>query len=1137
MAEFIHLHAHSDYSLLDGAASIRSLVERTRQLEMTHLALTDHGNMFGAVKFDKECKANGITPIIGSEFYIAPGSRFKKAGSETRYHHLILLAQNETGYRNLLELSSKGYTEGFYYKPRIDSDLLENHCEGLICLTSCLAGEIPSLLLAGRAEQARDRALYYDELLGRGRFYLELQDHGIAEEKRVNPLMHDLSRQTGIPLVATNDIHYPTREDARAQDILICIGTNKKVTEGNRLKFDFPEFYFKSAQEMVALFGDIPEALSNTLAIAEMCNLDIPLPGPKFPEYHIPEGHTVNSYLETLARQGLQNRYEEITPTLLERLEYELSMICSLGFAGYFLITWDFVRFAKDNDIPVGPGRGSGASSLVAYSLRITDIDPLKYGLLFDRFINPERVTLPDFDIDFCYERRGEVIGYVAKKYGVDRVCQIITFGTLGARAAIRDVARVLDIPYSEADRIAKLVPDGPKVTLSGSLSSNPELGELKNQNETMRELFDISLKLEGLARHASTHAAGIVIGQDELSHYVPLYCDSKTGAVSTQYTMDYLEECGLVKMDFLGLKTLTIIDKTVRMVRERGVELDISRIDESDGGTFDLLGDGKSMCVFQFESSGMRGILRRDKPASIQDLANLSALYRPGPMENIDQYINSKLGLTPIAYPLPELETLLKETYGVIIYQEQVMQIARKVSGYSLGQADILRRAMGKKKPEVMEQQKKNFIEGAQQNGHTKKSAIKIFELLIPFAGYGFAKPHAVAYAVLSYQTAYLKANYPAEFMAANLTSVVHDTDKLAQYIAEARGMGIELLPPHINLSETEFAVADGKIFYGLCGIKNVGLAAADSLIQERKKNGAYNDIFDLFERVDTRALTRKTLEALIQTGVLDSFGVNRATLAHNLDRLLEESTHTRESRELGQESLFDSEQLSELSRRSLEHVEEWPGAELLKLEKENLGFFFSGHPLDGYRARILEHTTLDLSRVENASPGRSHVLIGIIKELKEIMTRKGKRMAFCTLEDIKGTIELVIFPDTFEKSRGSLENDNIVAVRGKLDKSRGEPKFLVNEALPPESLEERRPSEVHVRFSDQLEGEAVLYTLREFLLEQDGDCALFLHMGSRDKDSERVVRASTALSISANGEVLAKMKAYPFVADVWRQ
>jgi len=1142
VSDFVHLHTHSDFSLLDGAASVKSLVGRAKTLGMTHLALTDHGNMFGAMKFYHECRAQGVRPIIGCEVYQAIDSRHSRTGGDRgggeksgRYYHLILLAQDEIGYRNLLTLSSLAYTEGFYYRPRIDNELLEKHSQGLLCLSACLAGEVPQLVLNGQDKQAANRVGWYREIFA-DRYYLELQDHGIPEQRRVNEALVGIARAHGIPLVATNDIHYALREDAKAQDVLICVGTNKKVGETDRLRFEHPEFYFKSGEEMAQVFAAWPEAILNTRAVAERCALEITLSGPVLPDYQAPPGYTVDTYLAELAHRSLEERYHPATPEMHRRVDAELGVIAQMGFSGYFLIVWDFIQFALKRGIPVGPGRGSGVGSLVAYSLHITNVDPLKYGLLFERFLTPERVSLPDFDNDFCFERRGEVIEYVTQKYGQDRVSQVITFGTLKAKAVIRDVARVLDFPYAEADAIAKLIPGGPKVTLESALSGEPRLAELANRSEKHRDLIEASRKLEGLSRHASTHAAGIVIGREPLTHYVPLYRDPRTGVVSTQYTMDYLEECGLVKMDFLGLKTLTIIEKTSAMIRARGIEFDIERIPDRDPATFRLFGEGRTTSVFQFESAGMQAILRRAGPDSIEDLIALNSLYRPGPMDNIDQFIESKQGRRKITYPLPELEPILKETYGVIVYQEQVMRIAREVAGYTLGQADVLRRAMGKKKPEAMKKEKKGFIEGARKKGYSQEQATRIFDLLIPFAGYGFNKSHAAAYSVVAYQTAYLKANYPADFMAANLTSEITDTDKLTQYIAEAREMGIAIMPPDLNLSEGEFKARDGKIIYGLAGIKNVGQAAVDAIVEERRRGGPYRNVGDFLERVDLKTANRKVLETLIQTGVLDSFGETRATLAANLDRLLGEANRKKESREIGQATLFDSAQLDELAPLALERAEEWPPAERLRLEKLNLGFFFSGHPLDRYRDIIATRTSLDLANPGQAARDRQYVVVGVLREVKEILTRNGRRMAFATLEDFSGAIEVVVFPEAFDRGRDLLVADAVVAVRGKVDLERGDPKLLADEILEPTALPERPARAVHVRVS-RASDEPALFDLREALFGKSGRCALYLHLAGARGDGEAIIQAAPTLLVSADREILEKARVLPCVEKVWTE
>jgi DNA polymerase-3 subunit alpha len=1048
----------------------------------------------------------------------------------------VLLARDVEGYRNLLKLSSLSYTEGFYYKPRIDDQVLAEHREGLIALSGCMGGEIPALILRGETGEARSKALAYSELFGPGGFYLEVQNHGIPEQVALVRGLVEIARSTRIPLLASNDIHYTAREDAEAQDILLCIGMNKKLSEGKRLKFQYPEFYFKSREEMEASLAELPEALDNTVAVAGDCKLEIPLPGPQLPHYQAPAGYTLASYLAEIARRGLEERYPSPSPEARERLEYELRVIDSMGYTGYFLIVWDFIRFARERGIPVGPGRGSGAGSLTAYALKITDIDPLKYGLLFERFLNPERVSMPDFDIDFCYEGRAEVIDYVVGKYGKDRVGQIITFGTLKARAVIRDVARVLDLPYAEADRIAKLIPFGPKMDLARAMKLEPELAKISGSGEVYRRLLEVSLKLEGLARHASTHAAGIVIGREELERYVPLYRDPKTEAVSTQYSMDYLEECGLVKMDFLGLKTLTLIKETLRLLARRGVVLDITRVPENDPATFRLLGQGKSTCIFQFESQGMQEVLKRTQPESISDLIALNALYRPGPMEFIDQFVDAKRGRTPIRYPLPELEPILKETYGVIVYQEQVMEIARQVAGFSLGEADILRRAMGKKKPEVMARQKAKFVQGAAAKGYPAAVAEKIFELLVPFAGYGFNKSHAAAYSLLAYQTAYLKANHPAEFMAANLTNEIASTDELAGYIAEARSMGLEVLPPDINLSECNFTVREGRIVYGLLGVKNVGQAAVEQILAERSAGGPFRSFLDFLERVDLKVVNRKVAETLIACGLFDRLGECRATLAHNLDRLLEAVSQAKDSRKFGQTVLFDA-LAEEAPQIALERVPEWPALELLNHERLNLGFYFSGHPLDKYQEQIRQCADLSLRLLDEASGERTYTLIGMLKEVKEITTKNGRRMAFATLEDRDGSVELVLFSDVFEKSRSLLASERVLAVVGKVDRSRGEPKLKVERLLPPEDLASKPPRAVHVRFARTGLDEQEFLRLRDLMVGKPGECTVYFHIQGEGEGGEVVIKASPQLALSAEEEILSQVRSSPLVEDAWRE
>ena len=1153
MSGFVHLHVHSDYSLLDGAASIGALVDKAVACGMSHLALTDHGAMFGAVTFYEACRARGVTPLIGSECYVSHGSRRERGsgngvrGGGQRNYHMGLLARNETGYRNLMQLSTIGYTEGFYYRPRIDDEVLARHADGLIGFSGCLAAKIPALIREERIAEATDLAVQYRDLFGAGHFYLELQDHGLQEQETLNRALIEMGRRTGIPLVATNDVHYADRADAHAQDVLICVGTGKRLSDTDRLRFDSQQFYFKDEAEMQRLFDGVPEALRNTREVAERCQLQIPQPGPLLPDYEVPSGHTQESYLRQVAAAGLERRYAAVTPELRARLDYELGVIEGMGYAGYFLIVWDFISFARDRKLPVGPGRGSGAGSLVAYALRITDIEPFAYGLVFERFLNPERVSMPDFDIDFCYERRGEVIAYVARKYGADRVAQIITFGTLKARAVIRDVARVLEIPYTEADAIAKLVPAGPKSSLQVALKQEGGLREVRARGGSYADLIDTSLKLEGLSRHASTHAAGIVIGREALTNYVPLYRDTRTGAISTQYTgEDVLQGCGLVKMDFLGLKTLTVIEKTVRLIHSRQAaagaaeRFDLAAAAEDDAATYEMLGAGKATCVFQFESPGMRSLLTRAQPKRIQDLMALTSLYRPGPMQFMDQFIDAKADRARIRYPLPELEPILEETYGVIIYQEQVMKIAQEVAGYSLGQADILRRAMGKKKPKEMEEQRERFISGARAKGYARNVAVNLFELLAPFAEYGFPKSHAAAYSVLSFQTAYLKAHFPAEFMAANLTNEMADSDKLAEYVSEARDLGLEVLPPAVNLSVGDFSVEEGKIVYGLQGIKNVGAGAVAEIVAQRDAGGAYGDLIDFLERVDLGQVNRKVVETMIQVGAFDGLreGHNRATLLASVERLLEEVATEKASRRYGQQSLFDDS--AELPRRyPIEQREEWPQREKLRLERMALGMFFSGHPLDEYRQLMERKAAVRLADLaayaRDGGKGETTVnAIGVVGEVREIQTRNGRQMAFASLEDASGSAEMVIFSDPFSASRELLASGAVVAVAATVDRSRGAPKLLVESLSDPQQMPDRPPRSLHLRV-DAAATEQQLLELRERCIVARGDLELFIH--SRGGGREVVIKASQYLRVDGGRAVMEDLRRAPQVSAAWTE
>ncbi len=1140
MIDFVHLHVHSDFSLLDGAADVKGLAEKAAALGMKHIAITDHGNMFGVLEFQNACLDKGIHPIIGSEFYMARGSRFEKSGSENgnKYYHLVLLAINEEGYRNMVKLSSFSYTEGFYYKPRIDEELLVKYHKGLICLSACIAGEVPSLILEGKIAEAESRARWFRDLFGDENYYLELQDHGIPAQKTANTALTEIARKTGIPLVATNDTHYLEQSDSIAQDILLCISTGKKRHDEKRMRFDGDQFYVKSGDEMAALFPDYPEAIANTVRIAERCQAVIPEPGPLLPDFEIPEGFASEAeYFRHLVFLGLEFRYPGYGQEIKDRAEYELSTIIEMGFVGYFLIVADFINWAKDHDIPVGPGRGSGAGSIVAYALKITDIEPLKYNLLFERFLNPERVSMPDFDVDFCNERRGEVIEYVTEKYGKDKVGQIITFGTLKAKAVIKDVARVLDIGLDEANMIAKLIPEDPKMTLAKAFEQEPRLKELE-ENPKYQELFAIARRLENKNRQSGLHAAGVVIGKTELSDYVPLYRDSKTGVIATQFNKDLIENCGLVKMDFLGLKTLDLIKNTQALIRKRGggfAHFDSDKIPENDPAAYKMLGEGSSTCVFQFESQGMRNILKQAKPTKLEDLIALNALYRPGPMDYIPQYINSKAGRESIKYPDPCLKQTLEETYGVIVYQEQVMQVAQIIGGYSLGRADILRRAMGKKKAEVMVEERALFIEGAKKNNFEETHAGEIFDILVPFAGYGFNKSHAAAYSLVAYHTAYLKANFPAEFMAANLTNEITSTDKLPDYIDEARKMGIAIDPPDVNRSDAYFTVVDGRIIYGFLGIKGLGEASAEEIIKSRKES-PYKDFMDFLERVDIKTVGKKVIELLIKTGAFDQLGISRAKLAGNFERAVDYAQSKKDDKKFGQASLFEESGEKEYPDFIFEDFPDWNNHEQLQIEKDLIGFYFSGHPMDEYKKIWERSSTLDLAHPERSTPDREYILVGMIKSLRPYQTKAGKWMGFGSLSDFNGEVDVTFFPKTWEQCRDKISVDQVAALRGKLDKSRDRPSFLVDALLNIDDLSERSWREVHIRLNEgTADREENLYPLRDCLGDISGSCSVYLHVPTIS--GEGIVKASAQINASADQTTLETIGACTGVAEVWRE
>ena len=1048
MKDFVHLHVHTQFSLLDGACHLDRLVKKAKELNMPALAITDHGNLFGAIKFYQMCKEAGIKPIIGCEFYLAKESRFKKEKEEANFH-LVLLAKDKEGYSNLVKLVSLSNIEGFYYKPRIDKELLEKYSRGLIGLSACLKGELPSLILEGRINEAYKKADEYQNILGKGNFYLELMDNGIKEQYKVNEALLKISKDLKIPIVATNDVHYINQDEAFAHEVLLCLQTQTTLDDPNHFKFNSDTFYFRSQEEMWQLFSSYPEALKNTLEIAEKCNVEFDFSSVYLPRFPLPPQEKDEfEYLKKLCYQNLKKRYPQSSSSVIERLEYELKVIKETGFASYFLIIWDIVKFAKERNIPVGPGRGSAAGSIVSYLLGITDIDPLKYNLLFERFLNPQRVSMPDIDIDFCYERREEVLDYVSRKYGKDCVAHIITFGTLLARAVVRDVGRVLGFSYSEVDRIAKMIPSSPghQVSLKEALELNPDLKNIYEQDERVKRLIDTALKLEGLSRHASTHAAGIVISDRPLMERIPL-ARAMEGEIVTGLDMESLEKLGLLKMDLLGLKTLTVIDETLKIIkRTKNKEIDINKIPLDDKKTFKLLASGETIGVFQLESQGMRQILKKLKPTEFKDLIAVLALYRPGPLASglVSDFIERKHGKKPITYLHPKLEPILKETYGIILYQEQTMEIASCLAGFSLSQADLLRKAIGKKIPEIMEEQRSLFIEGCLKNGIPQDIAFKIFNLIDYFSGYGFNKSHSTAYALISYRTAYLKANFPVEFMAALLTSERTNTDKIVEYINEAKRLGIKVLPPDINQSFANFTVTDdGNIRFGLLAIKNVGEAALENIIQLRKEK-KFESFFDFSSRVDKRAVNKKVIESLIKSGALDSLGLKRAQMMALLDKVLDKKM------QVSQNQLFLFSSLPKVPQ-----IEEWPRKDLLRFEKELLGLYVSDHPLSSYRNLASYLKVEKIASLYEEKEEKDVRLLGVIEKIKITITRKEKeKMAIVKVEDESGSIEVFVFPSLFQECSFSLKEMKIIFIEGRLTIKEEIPKIIASRIIEIERI-----------------------------------------------------------------------------------
>lgn len=1127
-SEFVHLHLHTQYSLLDGACRIHELLSLCNHYKMDSLAITDHGNMFGAIDFYLEAQRAGIKPIIGCETYVAPKSRLDKSlqGSGEASNHLILLAKDETGYRNLMKLVSIAYLEGFYYKPRIDKVALSQYHQGLIASTACLKGEIPSLILQKRFNDALKAADEYANILGKNNFYLEIQENSIPEQKIVNEAIVKISRELNLPLVATNDVHYLNKEHAKSHEALLCIQTQTTLEDPNRLRLQTEEFYFKSPQEMIKLFAGYPQAVNNTLEIASRCNLELDFSKIHLPKYSPPNGKTKEEFLKDLCDQGLIRRFGTTDQAVSGRMEFELNVIKKMGYTSYFLIVWDFIHYAKSIGIPVGPGRGSAAGSLVSYLLGITDINPLKYGLLFERFLNPERLGLPDIDIDFCYERRPEVIDYVTKKYGRENVAQIITFGTMQARAVIRDVGRVMGMPYANVDAIAKLIPPDPNITLKEAINE-VEINTLYKTDSEINKLLDTAISLEGLNRHASIHAAGVVISDKPLDNYSPLF-KTNDEQITTGYSMSALDKIGLLKMDFLGLRTLTVIDHTLKIIKKtKNSDLDIVTIPLDDPNTYKLFSSSQTVGIFQVESSGMRDLLKKLVPQRFEDLIALLALYRPGPIGSgmLDDFMKRKHGLIPVKYEHPKLEAILKETYGIMVYQEQIMQVASALAGFSLAQADVLRKAMGKKIPEVMEKQRKNFVLGCINNQIKESLANKIFDLIEYFSGYGFNKSHSAAYALISYRTAFLKANYPVEFMTALLTSERNNTDKVVEYVNEANRMGIKIQPPDINESDALFKVTgDSVIRYGLLAVKNVGVGAIESIIEQRKI-GLFNSLQHLCSSIDLRLVNKKVLESLIKCGALDSFKMPRAQMTASLEKMLEHSSKAQRERSAGQLSFFDHS-LSRFgfnnTQIELPQVKEWPEPQVLAFEKEMLGFYVSGHPLARYAAQLRRFASTSTSKLLLHKDEEEIKLVSLIAKIKQTVTRaKQEKMAILKLEDLEGVVEALVFPKTFQKVSRYILPNTVVLVKGILNLKEDTPKIIVNDMIPMDAAY-KLISAININLTGMQEN--IFVSLKELLSANNGQVPIYLHLDTPAKAKIQLI-VGESLFVNPSEQLIGKI------------
>ena len=1135
---FAHLHVHTEYSLLDGSNKIKEYVARVKELGMNSAAITDHGVMYGVIDFYREARKQGINPILGCEVYVAPNSRFDRevTGGDDRYYHLVLLAENNEGYENLTKIVSKGFVEGYYYKPRVDKELLRTCHKGIIALSACLAGEVPRYLTKGMYEEAKDRALEYQEIFGKGNYFLELQDHGIPDQQLVNQQLMKLSQETGIELVATNDVHYTYADDEKAHDILLCIQTGKKLSDENRMRYEGGQYYVKSEEEMAALFPYARQALENTQKIADRCSVEIEFGVTKLPKYDVPEGYTSWEYLQKLCYEGLDQRYRIPSQELKDRLAYELDTIRHMGYVDYFLIVWDFIKYAKDHGIAVGPGRGSAAGSIVSYCLGITTIDPIHYQLLFERFLNPERVSMPDIDVDFCYERRQEVIDYVTRKYGKDCVAQIVTFGTLAARGVIRDVGRVMDLPYAYVDSIAKMIPQELGITIDKALQMNPELRKLYESDETVTHLIDMAKRLEGLPRHCSMHAAGVVICQKPVEEYVPL-SRAADGTITTQFIMTTLEELGLLKMDFLGLRTLTVIQNAVQLARKKQPDLQIDKIDYNDKAVLDYIGTGKTEGIFQLESGGMKNFMKELQPHSLEDVIAGISLYRPGPMDFIPQYIRGKNDRSSITYDCPQLEPILAPTYGCIVYQEQVMQIVRDLAGYTLGRSDLLRRAMSKKKAAVMEKERNTFVYGDEEtgvpgcikNGIDEQTANKIYDEMIDFAKYAFNKSHAAAYAVVSYQTAWLKYYYPVEYMAALMTSVIDNPTKVAEYIYVCRQMGIRILPPDINKGEADFSVDGGDIRYGLAAIKSIGRPVIRAIVNDRKELGEFRNLEDFITRISSRELMNKRLvENLIKAGALDVLGGTRKQFMSIYIQIVDHMQQEKKNSMVGQMSLFDvvSEEQKEEFQIRMPDVGEYTKENLLGFEKEVLGVYVSGHPLEPYEEewrKVISATTADFQvdpevGYTKVRDGAREIIGGIIAEKTVKHTKTNQMMAFLTVEDLFGTVEVVVFPRDYEKYRQYLEEDNKIFVKGRVSEEDDKASKLICEKILPFG---QKKKELWIQFPDKetyLEEEAITYG---YLADSEGNDEVMIYC-----EKEKIVKKLPAnKNISINPQILSRL------------